>query len=214
MEADPATLTAALEHAPSGIVVLSDDGCIEWVNERMARLLRKDRESFAGTPLAELIHPEDQVPNELDVRRHSDGRSIDCGRKRFARPGGDWVWTRLIVNRFSVPDPAPDSPSYLVANVFDLTQLVHAERRIDSIVEGLDEAVVSVDPNGRITVANPAAHRLLDPLGAPLIGLDLARVPWDVIDETGVLLEVRRATGAPRARRRSAGVRDHRSAPG
>ncbi len=191
MEVDPATLTAALEHAPSGIVVLSEDGCIEWVNERMARLLRKERESFVGTPLAELIHPEDQIPNELDVRRHSIGRTVDCGRKRFVRPGGDWVSTSLIVNRFSVPGPPPGASSYLVANVFDLTELVHAERRIDSIVEGLDEAVVSVDANGRIAVANPAAHRLLDPLGAPLIGLDLARVPWDVIDETGVLLDVR-----------------------
>ncbi|MGZ4800124.1 MAG: PAS domain-containing hybrid sensor histidine kinase/response regulator [Acidimicrobiia bacterium] len=180
MEDEPSTLIAALEHAPSGMAVLADDGRIEWVNRRMGRLLRHDRDALVGSALGELIHPEDFVPTELDLAELVPERIHDLGRKRFVRPDGSTVWTGLTVTRF-----ASGGGSHLVANVFDLTELVFAEARLASVVEGLDDAVVSIDSSGRIAVANPAAQKLLGSLGAPLIGLDLGDVPWEVLDETG-----------------------------
>ncbi len=115
MDADAGTLIAALDQAPSGMALLTDGGVVEWVNRRMCRLLRRDRDAIVGCSLGELMHPEDVDPSRLELAAHEPGRSADLGRKRFARPDGTFVWTALLLSRFT-PD-APGGVPHLVANV-------------------------------------------------------------------------------------------------
>ena len=184
MEGSPEILIAALEHAPSGMAVLGEQGRIEWVNQRMGQLLRREREDLLGTCLDELMHPEDVQPGELDAGALRPGRVHDLGRKRLGRPDGTFVWTGLTLSRFTTTDASTDAP-HLVANVFDLTELVFAEGQLASVVASLSDPIVSIDARGRIAVANPAAQRLLGDLGTELVGLDMSRTPWEVIDEEG-----------------------------
>jgi PAS domain S-box-containing protein len=183
MDADAGALIAALEQAPSGMALLGDGGCLAWVNHRMCRLLQRDRDTLVGCNLGELMHPEDVEPSKLEPAAHEPGRTADLGRKRFMRPDGTFVWTALLLNR--IARQASDAPPRLVANAFDLTELVLAEGRLGSIVAGLDEAVVSIDGTGRVAVANRAARRLLGSGATTLVGLDLADPPWAVVDEAG-----------------------------
>jgi PAS domain S-box-containing protein len=187
MEGSHETLIAALEHAPSGMAVLGGQGRIEWVNQRMGFLLRRDRDELLGASLEELMHPEDVQPGELDLDGFRPGRVRDLGRKRLARPDGTYVWTGITMTLFATGEAESSSP-HLVANIFDLTELVFAETQLASVVAGLSDPIVSIDTRGRIAVANPAAHRLLGDLGAEVVGLDLSRTPWEVIDESGAPL--------------------------
>jgi PAS domain S-box-containing protein len=186
MEADHAALVVALEHAPSGVAVLGDHGRITWVNRRMAHLLRRDAEALVGTSLGELMHPDDVVDGELDLAAMHIGRVYDRGRKRLARPDGTYVWTGLTLSPAPPPgDPAEEPPTTMVASVFDLTELVYAEEQLGSVVAGLSDPVMMIDGNGRVAAANPAAQRLLGDLGPELVGLDLTRAPWELLDEEG-----------------------------
>jgi PAS domain S-box-containing protein len=202
MEGSPETLIAAIQHAPSGMAVLGDHGRIEWVNHRMAHLLRRDPDELFATSLIELMHPDDVEPGELDLAELRADRVRDLGRKRFARPDGTFVWTGLTLTRFTIPDAG--GATHLVANVFDLTELVFAEGQLASVVSGLSDPILSVDARGRIAVANPAAQKLLGDLGPELVGVDMRSPPWEVLDEDGEPLAaanrpelVALATGAP-----------------
>ena len=121
-------LIAALEHAPTGIAVLGEHGAIEWVNRRLARMLRRDAADLVGSSLGELMHPDDHQPAELEAEGLSDGRFRDCGRKRFRRPDDTTVWAGLIVSPLPTGDDS--RPSHLVANIAELTELVRAEERL------------------------------------------------------------------------------------
>ncbi len=180
------TLTAALEHAPTGIAVLGDHGRIEWVNRRLARMLRREAGDLVGSSLGELMHPEDHRPPELEIEGLTEGRIRGCGRKRFRRPDDTIVWAGLVLS--PLPTDDDPTPSRLVANIAELTELVRAEERLALIVAGLDDGIVSIDPGGRVAAANPAAERILGPLGTSLVGVDLADVPWEVVDEDGAPL--------------------------
>jgi PAS domain S-box-containing protein len=189
MQADPAALVAALEHAPSGVAVLGDGGHVAWVNHRMAHLLRRDPEDLEGTSIVELMHPDDVVAGELDLDGMRIGRVRDLGRKRLARLDGTYVWTGMALSPYRIDD-GDGPPDGIVASVFDLTELVYAEEQLGSVVAGLSDPVVMVDGSGRVAAANPAAQRLLGDLGPELVGMDLARAPWDLLDESGEPIDV------------------------
>jgi PAS domain S-box-containing protein len=185
-ESNAPMLGAALEHTPTGVAVLDESGRLVWINRRLARMLRRDAADVVGTPLGDLIHPDDYEPSDLDPLGLAEDRIRDCGRKRILRPDGAIVWVALAVARFSTDDE--DGSGHLVVGVTDLSDLVRAEERLAKVVAGLDDGIVTVDRQGRIAVANPSAQRILGPLGAELSGLDLNDPPWEILDADGVPL--------------------------
>jgi PAS domain S-box-containing protein len=189
MEADPGVLVAALAHAPSGVVVLDDRGHIAWANHRMAHLLRRDAADLEGTSIADLMHSEDVVAGELDLDGMRIGRVRDLGRKRLARPDGTYVWTGMALSPYRTDD-GDGPPDGIVGSVFDLTELVYAEEQLGSVVAGLSDPVVMIDGSGRVAAANPSAQRLLGDLGPELVGMELARAPWDLLAESGEPMDV------------------------
>jgi PAS domain S-box-containing protein len=172
------------------VALLDDAGRLEWVNRRLARMLRREAEALVGLPLGELIHPEDYEPTELEAGGLVEDRIRDCGRKRFVRPDGSIVWAALALVGFTTDgDEDTGAPTHrVVAGVTDLSDLVRAEQRLAAVVAGLDDGIVTIDASGRIAVANPSAQRILGALGVEITGLDLTDPPWEVVDETGAAL--------------------------
>ena len=46
------SLEQALDYAPTGIALLTGDGCIRWANRRLGRMLRRNADDLVGVPLA------------------------------------------------------------------------------------------------------------------------------------------------------------------
>ena len=58
-----------------------------------------------------------------------------------------------------------------------LSALRREEARYRQLAEGAHDLILSADAGGRVTYANPAACRLLEPLTGPLVGADLLDLP-------------------------------------
>jgi diguanylate cyclase (GGDEF)-like protein/PAS domain S-box-containing protein len=74
----------------------------------------------------------------------------------------------------------------------DITDLVSAESELTEtqarygvVLDALQEGVLMVDRLGRVLAANPAAKRILDPEGAPLVGNTMSDPRWQVLREDG-----------------------------
>jgi PAS domain S-box-containing protein len=176
---DTALLGGALDHTPTGVAVLDEQGRLVWVNRRLGRMLRRDPADLAGTFVGDLVHPDDFEIAEVESHGLVEDRIRDCGRKRFLRPDGSVVWAALALTGFTIEGDG----RHVVAGITDLTDLVRAEERLASVVAGLDDGIVTVDTQGRVAVANPAAQRIVGALGVELTGVDLHDPPWQVLDE-------------------------------
>lgn len=99
------------------------------------------------------------------------------------RGGGDTVLGFLYAD-----DPGAEAPSDrvlgLARSVADqmaltltrerlLAALAREEARYRQLAEGAHDLILSADPSGTVTYANPAATRLLAPLTGPLVGASL-----------------------------------------
>ena len=153
----------------------SDQWCGSW------RMYRPD-----GTPL-----PHDQCPMAIALKQ---GRPIRGAEAIAERPDG----TRVPFMAF--PTPLRDASGALTGAVnmlLDLTEHKNAERaarRLVSIVESSDDAIVSKDLSGLIATWNRGAERLFGYLAEEIVGKSIMTIlPADRQDEeTGILERIRR----------------------
>jgi diguanylate cyclase (GGDEF)-like protein/PAS domain S-box-containing protein len=90
---------ASFEHAPLGMVLLSDDGVLQEVNDTACDILGRSRSALVGKRIAGLLHPEDRDRPALPVLPPAEGarEAVDV---RFMRPDWTTLWGRLSVSRF------------------------------------------------------------------------------------------------------------------
>jgi two-component system, chemotaxis family, CheB/CheR fusion protein len=153
----------------------SDQWCGSW------RMYRPN-----GTPL-----PHDQCPMAIALK---EGRQIRGAEAIAERPDG----TRVPFMAF--PTPLRDASGAVIGAVnmlVDLTEHKDAERaarRLISIVESSDDAIVSKDLNGVIATWNKGAERLFGYLAEEIVGKPIMTIiPADrQNEETGILERIRR----------------------
>lgn len=173
-------LEQALDYAPTGIALLTGDGCIRWANRRLCRMLRRDADDLVGVRFSVLTDPDDYTDAEISTERLAVGQMCDRGRLRFLRPDGTSVWGGLAISRL----PDDEGGPAIVAQVNDLSALMRAEEQLGMVVQGLVDGIVTFDPRGRVATSNPAAARLLGIAATQLLGA--VREPdWVMIDEDG-----------------------------
>jgi PAS domain S-box-containing protein len=177
------TLPDVAALAPTGLALLDAEGTILWANERLARTLRREPEELLELGLADLVHPDDGDLVTLDHGFVAWTR--DPPRIRLARPDGRYVWVGIWLKLVEGTDGF-----HAVAHIADLTDLVRAEERIASLVDGLDDGLVVLDADGCVVTANPAARRMFSELIPNLIGSHLRDAPVDVLDDLGHPLPV------------------------
>jgi PAS domain S-box-containing protein len=188
-----------LDVLPAAIYTTDVDGRITYFNEAAAglwgcrpqlhvdkwcgswRLYRPD-----GTPL-----PHDQCPMAIALREQ---RPIRGAEAIAERPDG----SRVPFMAF--PTPLRDAAGSVVGAVnmlIDVSEYRSAElvkRRLVSIIESSDDAIVSKDLNGVIETWNGGAERLFGYLAEEVIGKPITIVipPDRHAEETGILERVQR----------------------
>ncbi|MGZ4712414.1 MAG: PAS domain-containing hybrid sensor histidine kinase/response regulator [Acidimicrobiia bacterium] len=167
------------ELAPTGLAILAADGTILWANERLCRMLRRPASEVTGLRIAELAHP-----SERDLLRLDDDLATWTRfppRVRLERPNGRFVWVGIWLRLVDHGDEAR-----AIAHVADLSDLVDAEERLRTLVQGLDDGLVVIDSDGTVVSANPAAQQLFAGFVSELVGYDLHDTrDLAVVDERG-----------------------------
>jgi diguanylate cyclase (GGDEF)-like protein/PAS domain S-box-containing protein len=138
--------------------------------------------AYNGRPLVE-IFPAAPMDAYWEAVVSGEPRVIETRHGGDERLGVSWWRLKFM----------PYGERRALVSAIDITEekaqrrsLEASERLNRSILSGLQEGVVVVDPNGRIVLANAAAARLF---GADeLVGRLLTGVPVDLLDDRGRLL--------------------------
>jgi PAS domain S-box-containing protein len=177
----------------SNIIEGTSAGTWEWnvqtgetvFNERWAEMLGYTLEEL--TPVSidtwiELTHPDDlKKANEL-LEKHFSGESdhYDC-EMRMRHRDGHWVW---IQDRGRVTSWNDDGkPLWMFGTHMDISErkageqaLLESESRNRAITDSAQDAIVMMDPEGRISFWNPAAERIFGYSHRAAIGQNLHKL--------------------------------------
>jgi diguanylate cyclase (GGDEF)-like protein/PAS domain S-box-containing protein len=192
---------ALIGHVSDAIIATSATGAVTSWNPAAAAVYGRGAEETLGRPVSEVV-----------------GAPLDPGA--VVRAGGAQQATHQRADgvALAIHVSVAEMTSGYVLLCADKTAQRRAERRFATVIESLDEGVVVVNPDGRIELANAAAHRIVGVEDRSLVGRENetftihdesgARLPVDQlpsardhgtgIPETGWVVQLRRADGARR----------------
>ncbi|MDG4553030.1 MAG: PAS domain S-box protein [Candidatus Competibacter sp.] len=161
-----------------GMAITSPEKAWVQCNDRLCAMLGYSREALFAKTWAELTHPDDLALDEAQFDRvltgEIDGYAMD---KRFIRKDGEVVYTVLSVRCVRKPE---GSVHHFVAMLQDITErkrmeemLREREATLRSITDSARDAILTMDPQGRISFWNPAAEQIFGYAGNEAIGQDL-----------------------------------------
>jgi PAS domain S-box-containing protein len=150
---------AALEAAPSGLMVADARGTIVLVNREVERLTGYTREELLGQPV-ELLVPEAQrahhpahraqFGNDPTHRAMAAGRELGCRRK-----DGREVPVEIGL----VPVRAPEG-LFIISSIVDLSARKVADQRFRAAVERAPTGVLLTSETGAIVLVNREVERM------------------------------------------------------
>jgi len=156
---------AAFDNAPIGMVLADMTGRFVEVNSTFCDMLGRSEGELVGSTSEALTHPEDVAKSAEIVSRASSGALTSSHfEKRYLHANGSDVWVKGNV---SVPRVTGDTPSFIVAQLEDVTQrrsaelaLTHERAFLEAVLEDLDTGVVACDADGTLTLFNQASREM------------------------------------------------------
>ena len=128
VEASEVRLAALVEHASDLVAVIGNDGKIIYSSPAVGRVLGRDVLQLEGTPVIELVHPEDradlteQVPDMLDTPGMSP--AFDA---RISHNDGSWLHMEIVATNL-LENPAVAG---VVVNARDVTERVEVATQLE-----------------------------------------------------------------------------------
>ncbi len=165
-------LRAAVESAPSGLLMIDSDGRIVLVNREVERMFGYSREELLGQPV-EVLVPEDLREEHVDHR----GRFRQDPRVRSMGAGRDLYARRKDGSRFPVEigltPTSTEEGLFVLSSIVDVTARRRAEARFRAAVESSPAGMVMVDRAGRIVLVNREVERMFGYTREELLGAEL-----------------------------------------
>lgn len=180
----PVTGTAQLfintfEQAAVGIMHIDSAGTIRRANQRAASMLGYDPENLAGAHIRNLIHPEDQIGEELAARALFEKRLTNLSReKQLVTASGIPKW--FHVTSSLVIDDAGDGTAYRVSVLEDITERRRYQDEVEQALTALDAtddlALIVNAEDQCLTYANIGAQSVTGRTRERLVGGCLSRI--------------------------------------
>jgi PAS domain S-box-containing protein len=154
-----------VDRMSDGTLTMGEDGTLLYVNRRLAELSARTEESLIGSHVTALFEGPCPVFDPQDLKPIAGRHECNLAR-------GDG--SSLPVSVWAGPISIADQPATLVT-ITDLSvhrraeEIAAAERFARSILEQATEAILVLDPSGRVTHASGAAEQLAgsSPIGRP-----------------------------------------------
>jgi PAS domain S-box-containing protein len=159
----------AVESAPNAMIMVDQEGRIVLVNAQTEKLFGYPRAELLGQSI-EMLVPERFRAAHPGQRRsffaQPQTRSMGAGRDLFGlRKDGVEVPVEIGLNPIRT-----DEGSFVLAAVVDITERKRAEEKFRLAVESAPNAMLMVDGQGRIVLANAQAERLFGYSRQELLG--------------------------------------------
>ena len=162
-------LRAAIDSAPSGLLMIDATGRIVLVNREVERLFGYAREELLGQSV-ELVVPEaSRHRHEADraaFMAQPSVRAMGVGRDLFGRRKDG---TEVPIEVGLTP-LVTDEGLFVLSSIVDLTARRRAEERFRAAVESAPSGRVMVDGAGRIVLVNREVERLFGWTREELLG--------------------------------------------
>jgi diguanylate cyclase (GGDEF)-like protein/PAS domain S-box-containing protein len=166
----------AFDNAPLGVALHSPGGDHIQVNTAYCRLVGRTVDELVGTPVTDLVHPEDEPKLEaVRPRLVSGEQNHVIVEVRLLRPDGSIVWARVHAAGVRAPD---GGLRYTVSHVEDITERVErdaelAHQALHDPLTGLANRALLVDFLNR-----SLSRRQRRGIGPALLFIDLDRFKW------------------------------------
>jgi PAS domain S-box-containing protein len=152
-------LRAAVESAPSGLVMVAAEGTIVLVNREVERLFGYAREELLGRPVELLIpdHFRAEHPGHRGgFMREPRVRAMGAGRDLYGRrkDGTD------VPVEIGLTPVVTEEGVFVLAVVVDISARRRAEERFRAAVESSPAGTIMTDAGGRIVLVNREVERL------------------------------------------------------
>lgn len=135
------------------LCIASTDGYFKLVNPAFGRVLGWSVPDLLGRPYLEFVHPDDRKATEYEAERLASGVPTVSFTNRFRCKDGSYrnlLWTAY-----------PETETgFLYAVAKDITEFALAQQKFQLAVEASPAALLMIDSDGSIKMANKAAERL------------------------------------------------------
>jgi PAS domain S-box-containing protein len=164
------------------------EGYFDRVNDQWTKVLGWTREELTSRPYTDFVHPDDVGSTDEETAALAEGGVTVEFVNRYRTKAGGWRWLEwnAVSERERVYGAARDITERRVAE--------NESRRLASIVEFSNDAIITVSLDARITTWNPAAERMSGYTADEAIGQPVSIIaPPDEPDAVPELLERIRA---------------------
>jgi PAS domain S-box-containing protein len=174
-----ARLAAILDSLPDALLLVDMRGLVVNANARALEMFETQVGPLVGRTLTELLPSFDRTKAAGRTRRRRERRGERSKPERYAARKTDGSAFQCDVSTSVLSGTAEDDLLVVVVREVDdptetpAAEMARQRRQTEMILRATSEAIIGVDNNGRIILANPAATRLFKTKAADLAGKDL-----------------------------------------
>lgn len=198
-----ARLEAMLDSASDIITVIDHQGRVRFSNPAAGRITGLFGSDANGTHMFEFVHPDDHdTVLEAFERGVLLGQPVDRFVIRIRMADGDWHHVEVVLaGAVSLPDAEGR-----VVSLQDVSDRVRRDaeneghrRRLESLVENIDDVIVILGPELNVSWTSPGIERLIDAPAYTNVG-ESAFNDMHPDDVEGVIAAIGEATSDPSGR--------------
>src|SRR5262245_33888586 len=186
----PQMLEAALQTAAGSIIIIDDKGIIRTVNPVTMTVFGFSEPELIGQNVSILMPEPFRSRHDGYLRHHletGERKIIGIGRQVMARRKSGAIFpAHLAVSAFAV-----DDRRFFTGIVHDLSDrgdsdVLREQALLQAIFNQLPDAVLVIDPGGKITLCNPAVAQVFGHAPEELIGQNVATLYKDSAEQERV----------------------------